>query len=307
MRLYIIGNGFDIAHNMKTSYLNFRDYIIRNKCPQYVYEDCESAFIEMFASGSKSDVAKYIVSVLDGARDDGECWNHLEAFLGNELIRCISCELYDCDINDERHPFREIYLNAEISECISNAFTQFRTYFDEWLQQDVATQKCKEKAEVKKMLISGECLFLNFNYTMTLEEVYGIKDVCHIHGKIDDEQILFGHGDIGEVSISESAYGADYNFSYLKEILRKDTAEAIHKNQDFFDSLAGVTEIYSYGFSFSDADMIYVDKIISKLNIGDLTWHLNRYVLDKEKEDVRKEIEERLKLRNISFKFESLW
>ena len=31
MKLFIIGNGFDIAHRLETSYINFRDYLIEEE------------------------------------------------------------------------------------------------------------------------------------------------------------------------------------------------------------------------------------------------------------------------------------
>ena len=50
-------------------------------------------------------------------------------------------------------------------------------------------------------LIESKDVFLNFNYTETLEIVYQVKaeKVCHIHGK-RGEELIFGHGE----PISES-------------------------------------------------------------------------------------------------------
>lgn len=77
-------------------------------------------------------------------------------------------------------------------------------------------------------------LFLNFNYTRTIEQVYGIKasDICHIHGEVSSrtEGIYFGNGD-------------DEEF------------------EGFFDRLSKVNKIYSYGFSFSEVDMPYIEEI----------------------------------------------
>lgn len=44
-----------------------------------------------------------------------------------------------------------------------------------------------------------ESLFLNFNYTKTLEKFYGISsaNICHIHG-IQWKDIIIGHGRIAE-------------------------------------------------------------------------------------------------------------
>lgn len=35
--LYIIGNGFDIAHGLDTSYWNFREYLLDNKCTGRIF------------------------------------------------------------------------------------------------------------------------------------------------------------------------------------------------------------------------------------------------------------------------------
>ena len=34
--LYIIGNGFDLAHNMKSSYRDFKEWLCRSECIDYI-------------------------------------------------------------------------------------------------------------------------------------------------------------------------------------------------------------------------------------------------------------------------------
>lgn len=45
MKLYYIGNGFDLAHNLPTRYLDFKEYFKTNY-PEYYYR-----FIEMYGLG----------------------------------------------------------------------------------------------------------------------------------------------------------------------------------------------------------------------------------------------------------------
>lgn len=80
--------------------------------------------------------------------------------------------------------------------------------------------------------------------------------------------------------------GAEDNLSDLKEFLRKDTEEAIARHADFFDQLGSVTKIYSYGFSFSDADRIYLHAIEEHINPKQTMWYLNDY--DKDNAEYRK-------------------
>ncbi|XCP87104.1 AbiH family protein [Roseburia hominis] len=63
----------------------------------------------------------------------------------------------------------------------------------------------------------------------------------------------------------------------LKRYLQKDTQQAIMEHGDFFCRPDQVKAVYSYGFSFSDADMVYLDEIEKHSNPGDVTWYLNRW------------------------------
>lgn len=127
-------------------------------------------------------------------------------------------------------------------------------------------------------VLEGNNHFLNFNYTETLESAYCKNNVCHIHGRIGDEQedIYFGHGDDEEYPESLETLGAEVALGQLKRSLRKDTTKALYDNKAFFDGLKDVTEIYSYGFSFSDVDMIYIETIRNIICPGTI-WFLNSY------------------------------
>lgn len=43
--------------------------------------------------------------------------------------------------------------------------------------------------------------------------------------------------------------------------VKKDTEHAMERHSVFFSKLSDVKEIYSYGFSFSEVDMVYIDRI----------------------------------------------
>lgn len=106
-------------------------------------------------------------------------------------------------------------------------------------------------------------MFLSFNYTSTLEEIYNVGSICHIHG-IQNSDIFFGHGndeDYTEYYLSHYI-GAEDELRELDVRLRKDTAKAIQVNKPFFELMQDrVKNIYSYGFSFSDVDLPYIQEI----------------------------------------------
>lgn len=148
----------------------------------------------------------------------------------------------------------------------------------------------------KKIQFPSEgSIFLTFNYTKTLEDIYEIdaKRIYHIHGVIDDkDSMVVGHG-LGEEELNdmlksqELRIGEVWNkklnrmtrlqivtpkhkelatFSSLESIvsLKKDVEGCIEKNQQFFNDIFDVERIYVFGFSFSSIDMPYLEKIIRR-------------------------------------------
>lgn len=139
-----------------------------------------------------------------------------------------------------------------------------------------SVRKQLEKMEQEK----ADNIFLTFNYTETLEEVYGINEdrVCHIHGK-QGENILFGHGNTKDYTdeYMSKNIGSENSLSELDNFLKKDTKQAMKEHKLFFDGIDDtIKEVYSIGFSFADVDLIYIKEICRKLSV-DAVWHLNDF------------------------------
>lgn len=70
--------------------------------------------------------------------------------------------------------------------------------FARWIST-IDVKNAEVKKDFENLLIEDENnFFITFNYTKTLEEIYGINEnyICHIHGYIDeDSNILVGHGE----------------------------------------------------------------------------------------------------------------
>jgi hypothetical protein len=124
--------------------------------------------------------------------------------------------------------------------------------------------------------------FFTFNYTQTLERIYSIPAnyICHIHGMSKgsystndwaSEELIFGHGQEANHTNVVDVVSTVYN------IMKKPVRQCIEKQRSFFDNLADVRNIYSYGFSFGDVDMPYIEKILQSIQNDDVTWHLNDY------------------------------
>lgn len=128
---------------------------------------------------------------------------------------------------------------------------------------------------------------MTFNYTETLEKVYGIpsKNILHIHGRVGGN-IIFGHGN----SLFDNSRYTHSNWPFLVDAymeltngfngLRKPVHSIIINNASFWNSIADVREIYVWGHSLGDVDWPYFEKIKESVGV-DPDWnfsvHKNNY------------------------------
>jgi len=179
MRLFIIGNGFDIAHNLPTRYWDFRTYLKTN------YPDFLEAF-EQHYQIAPNDSEEHKKKLL---------WNEFETNLANidediiidDAVR-IEMDLESGDIGVEdtlRAYFRSEY----------KYINKLAIHLKQWVQSINVKNTSPKTSKINK---NSDDFFINFNYTSVLESVYHVtpSNVLHIHGSLrsnDDDPIL-GHG-----------------------------------------------------------------------------------------------------------------
>ena len=285
--IFVIGNGFDfVLHGLRTKYSDFRDYVLKkypNAC-NYTYL---APSLTMMPDGGMvmdmNDAAGYILRVIDEC--EGDAWSNLEGDLGRGIFDSFISELEDVNWDEDdksiRHAF---YTNEDRSSDIKETFRRIKKLFYDWVNDELSNvlENASPNSNAQSVFEKyDDKVFLNFNYTETLEQLYGIKDVCHIHGCVGDaeEDIVFGHGDMEQFYDSDDVFGAIDNFIDLKSELRKDTRKAISKHQSFFDIFSEAVDVHSFGFGFGDVDMIYVEKIAETLGVKnrDVVWYLSKY------------------------------
>ncbi|MBC3803347.1 hypothetical protein GH808_02690 [Acetobacterium fimetarium] len=283
MNLLIIGNGFDLAHGLPTSYEDFHKYL-RNKYP---YTNCDEFIIPCSSMNGKgeeiyyddNEIISFILFLISNAEGMGEEWNDFENSLGlldfNECFEDVP-EFYNKagDLEDWQNANNIELAAINLVPCIS----KIDNYFSEWIRTIIIGQNILRKPELLNLIDKNNDVFLTFNYTNTLELVYEAKNVYHIHGEQNGE-IIFGHGNNLDYIEEEKTYiGSEDSLQKMHDSLKKDTKGSIEKNHEFFSKLtSSITKIYSYGFSFSPVDEIYIKEICSKLPTESITWYLNNY------------------------------
>jgi hypothetical protein len=272
-KLYLFGNGFDIAHEIKTPYSAFRKFLKEN------HEDFLTSFEAMYHIQPLDDTEPWYTETAQKRWDLNvlkDLWKYFEEEMGMpddsgmyDAALSLVDSMPDCGIKDtlDYHWRREYGFAADLQK-----------YVLEWLETiDTSAAKCKKST----LMNANSDYFINFNYTDTLEKVYGIKNVLHIHGGVTsccaispimghgnkyiiDSNLRKAHDYLNEgIEWVASIHEAIARFCYS---LYKDTDLIISQNEDFFSNLQSVDEIVTLGLSFGNVDIPYLDRILNAIN-----------------------------------------
>lgn len=289
MKLFIIGNGFDLDHKLKTMYFSFKKYLMVN------YDIYKYTFCPQFSKiePELDEAASIIYNILDSATTK-ENWADLEKDLGklnySELIVPLDMDFPDDDIHDT------IFNNQCALSYYGDCLEYFNYFFREWITK-CNNKKVKLKRKYKQ-IFSNDSIYLTFNYTNLLEDKYNIPcdKILHIHGSVSKD-IIFGHHDEKPRFMGYSSIGCSDLIDVIHSSFYKNTKKIIDKNELFFKRINEVDEIYFFGWSISDVDMDYLEEIINRLNNKQVKIHFMKY--DKNN---KKELEEKIKkLKGMNF------
>lgn len=300
-RLFIIGNGFDRAHGFQTSYADFRDWC-REILKESGYREDEVPDIPFSQIGPKGDILfddkdrmkllLWLLSCESVLRDDPD-WNEFEDYLHeldlqmvlDEATMFVGADLEnDPHDNELSHEAADMEMYAsELRDCIYT----IKDVFSQWIK-GIYVGGDKLSFGINTILDTDGCcqerdLFFTFNYTETLEKVYGIpaSQICHIHGyRHDGSALVVGHGDDTTRNFDNRIITAADMLEEAIRSLRKETDIYIRENYIFWNKLRSlnVNEVYSFGFSYGEVDLPYVQKILSCINNDeDCVWKLNSF------------------------------
>lgn len=298
-KLIIIGNGFDLAHNIPTSYNDFRKYLIDNYPSAYRNRD---RIIDIDKINDKKLIAvELMMYALE--HTNGENWANFES----------SLSIINFQDKFPRHEHREDpdednSTAAEYLKYIMNLILIFKncvelwgTLLSEWISEieKIIDNHGYDPIDSISRLLDGDTKILTFNYTKTLQKLYGKSGVKHIHNRVG-QKLIFGHSTINP-SYQEDCYNPLMS-SFLDDILKmlyKDTEKQLSKYKHVFQNIStDVEEVYSYGFSYGHSDVVYIKKIINRISEKAI-WYFTKFDYMKNKEFLRKT---KIKLRKWGFK-----
>jgi hypothetical protein len=300
--LFIVGNGFDLMHGVKSSYYNFRDTI----SPQHMIRFTLEQYIH------KTDIW-------------GDFENNL-AYLDREMMMGVLDDWLQnfnvLDEDDDDFSAANFFMAPETATEPVHVLTQeLPKQFRKWIN----TLRAGSIVRPLKSLISPEAYYINFNYTEFLETIYGVpkESIAYIHGdrRKKREQLVLGHGR-NEDEVFEEWYQANKdkpeyqpirygrkgrkyrndNPVYLAYFLKdesegnwksqtrydaidntsrlieeyytnsaKKTSDVIKKYRSIFDGFGHIRRIVVIGHSLSDVDYPYFKEIIK--NTDNPSWN----------------------------------
>lgn len=292
MNLFIIGNGFDLAYGYKTSYTDFLDFLKREAEVQEIGYSGYVPERQGLADGSViydgKEVAKYLLEIIEVSPPGGNNWADFEEMLGRwDYSDYLVSSKDGLDYKEQAHS------NEVTTSDLLGATTKIKNFITAW-SKELGTRS-KPFFSINKIKLSPSIgdLVLNFNYTDIFEKVYNIKidNICYIHGK-DGKNIVFGHGNNKDYNENNQDAYIGANTYEIYDALKKDIDIALDNNIDFFNRIGSeVNEVHSYGFSYSDADLIYIKEICNRLTNPSLVWHLHGLTYDDNEAAANKIIE----------------
>lgn len=245
--LYIVGNGFDLWHNLPTRYADFCKFVVRERY------DFEQYF------NFKVDRKNYL-------------WTDFEADLASFDWIGFYSDHNHIDVQDESfRPSMLFCLEDDLKEQADDLVNSIKNAFENWIES-IEIDQIMKRADFKPT-----DRFLTFNYTLLLKEVYCIEvaQILHIHGDVSNYNIKFGHngsmeeipeidedGESNRTPFSDSESAAKYPFYALQ----KPVKEIINENMDFFKSLQGIDTIVILGHSLNEIDLPYFKEIFRFAN-----------------------------------------
>ncbi len=293
--LYIVGNGFDLHHDVASSYGCFRDWLKRNNPELFGvysticrYDALWSDFENGLAYVDRDYFINFAESFLPDYHKDPDDWQIADILLAGDWARDKAFELV----------------------------SDLKAAFYKW----VKSLKAPKSYDSKKLCIDYNARFLTFNYTDFIESQYGIdcSRIKYIHGnrRSGRDSIVVGHGGDDEAfdewwsskrynkprynkkgkryfkrdcawktyrsQLPEYEGIAEGTQEYYEES-RKPVEKILRDNDAYFMDLYGIETIYVFGFSFNQIDMPYIRRIIECNNAPDrIHWNIS-YFSDTDK------------------------
>ncbi len=282
-KLFIIGNGFDRAHDLPTSYADYRFFLENNSRYKEFLRKLENAY------------------GLNGNND--LWWRDFESNLGDGSyfeadFDGMAQSVIENMTDDEGDPM------PDIESALTVHFTPYYEFMNELndtVLEWARSIELKSATKIAKKITNRNSFYLTFNYTDVLENVYEIEEwrVFHVHGSASGQEVIMGHGNVEVIErykneLEEAEEHLYKNEAVIASAIKdffeaslKDTSSIIDFNRFEFSKYRDVNKVYVIGHSLGCVDWPYFEEV-KKIILADAKWYFYIYDMSKDKAQVEK-------------------
>lgn len=244
--IFVIGNGFDLAHGLKTSYGHFMDSIDDDKI-------------------NNND----LLFILKHVKNKGN-WSDIEYLYFTLLKKCDDIEGY---LKDNFG----ILVDEYSSQHLDNNFNEIKLLLEEYLFSEQKNLKLIDTySNLFEEFNDSDTLILDFNYTNTISEYLQKfnSNIQHIkiHGELlkTHNPIVFGYAANDE----EAKYLTDKNDEYLMKNIKK-LRYLLADNESRFKAMLETSlskiDVYILGHSCGLSDRLILNELFTHINVEKIT------------------------------------
>ena len=133
--LFIIGNGFDLAHGINSSYESFRQYL-KTTYPDANEDELIMPEVKIGHHGEEiyndDEVVGFLLRIITEA--EGGKWSNVEESLGLlDFSECFDEAFYDLDEDGDIDSWRQVYTNEDIASNLLLPAGNISKYFSNWI------------------------------------------------------------------------------------------------------------------------------------------------------------------------------
>ena len=266
--LILIGNGFDLAHGMKTSYSDFMRFAVNLNLEN---QDLSS---RLFTKKQPYYQMTYDDVIKDSLKNIGA--ENIK--FHNELFRIFLTDLALnnwCDLEDK---YFEILkrIGAGFVKKTNLEFEEIKNYLSDYLfqeQKKSLDKKSESYSAFFNLIKDKNFKIVNFNYTNTLQK-YNLelenKNVIHIHGELGklDNPIIFGYAADDEESRGLSKKKDNEYLRNIKKICYKETNKIVTLEK--YITQAEVLKVCVFGHSCGESDKLILNQIFNNEKVKEI-------------------------------------
>ena len=272
--LVIIGNGFDLAHNMETSYNHFIEYLVESHIKSMMFNDL------LDFDGDFQSFEDFKDQKCPDFKTSGNGTFH--TYIKLKLIKIIIEHVSSKKWSDIEAIYFKL-LNAtklftqfsDNPKGLNKQFSIIKDYLIDYLEiQEKNVHVINSYKNLFSLIDSKETAILNFNYTNTLKNIYSneIKEskIIHIHGELSNDKnpIIFGYAANDEESRELIDRNDNEYMRNIKKHLYKRT-ENEKLLSYYLEGTEGI-DVTILGHSCGLSDKLILNQILNHKNISSI-------------------------------------